>query len=196
MKGELKEEPKINYRDAVVSSIGGLIAIIISSAIALALGYPMALAPIGASCVLVFGAHKGPLSQPRHVIGGHLLATVSALIIWSLFHRSLITIAIVLAFVLILMILTKTVHPPAAASAIVAINTQAGWGYLGIIMICACVVVLISTVYNNLFQDRQYPRYCLIHKKTSPHRRRLFYYFSLLPFAVSGSIYHPLLYFR
>ncbi len=39
MKGELKEEPKINYRDAVVSSIGGLIAIIISSAIALALGY-------------------------------------------------------------------------------------------------------------------------------------------------------------
>ena len=159
MKGELKEEPKINYRDAVVSSIGGLIAIIISSAIALALGYPMALAPIGASCVLVFGAHKGPLSQPRHVLGGHLLATVSALIIWSLFHRSLITIAIVLAFVLILMILTKTVHPPAAASAIVAINTQAGWGYLGIIMICACVVVLISTVYNNLFQDRQYPRY-------------------------------------
>ncbi|MEH7584350.1 HPP family protein, partial [Priestia megaterium] len=91
MKGELKEEPKINYRDAVVSSIGGLIAIIISSAIALALGYPMALAPIGASCVLVFGAHKGPLSQPRHVLGGHLLATVSALIIWSLFHRSLIT---------------------------------------------------------------------------------------------------------
>jgi len=65
----------------------------------------------------------------------------------------------VLAFVLILMILTKTVHPPAAASAIVAINTQAGWGYLGIIMICAFVVVLISTVYNNLFQDRQYPRY-------------------------------------
>lgn len=159
MKGELKEEPKINYRDAIVSSIGGLIAIIISSAIALALGYPMALAPIGASCVLVFGAHKGPLSQPRHVLGGHLLATVSALIIWSLFHRSLITIAIVLAFVLILMILTKTVHPPAAASAIVAINTQAGWGYLGIIMICACVVVLISTAYNNLFQDRQYPRY-------------------------------------
>ncbi|MED3923772.1 HPP family protein [Priestia megaterium] len=159
MKGELKEEPKINYRDAVVSSLGGLIAIIISSSIALALGYPMALAPIGATCVLVFGAHKGPLSQPRHVLGGHLLATVSALIIWSLFHRSLITIAIVLAFVLILMIVTKTVHPPAAASAIVAINSQAGWGYLGIIMICACVVVLISTVYNNLFQDRQYPRY-------------------------------------
>ncbi|MGI1812066.1 hypothetical protein [Priestia sp. TGN 0903] len=59
MKGELKEEPKINYRDAVVSSIGGLIAIIISSAIALALGYPMALAPIGAPAYLSSVLIKG-----------------------------------------------------------------------------------------------------------------------------------------
>ena len=161
MKGEARKESHIDYFDVMVSAAGGIIAIITISFIAVHLGYPMALGPLGASCVLVFGAHKGPLSQPRHVIGGHLFSTTSALIMWSIIGKSLFTIGLVLAVVLILMALTTTVHPPAAASALVAVNSQAGWGFLITVIICSVLLVFISTIYNNLFQTRQYPKHWL-----------------------------------
>ncbi|MEJ9227981.1 HPP family protein [Peribacillus butanolivorans] len=161
MKGETRDKDRIDYIDSFVSAIGGLIAIIIISFVAVYLGYPMALAPLGASCVIVFGAHKGILSQPRNVIGGHIISTTSALIIWSIFGKSLFIIGLVLAIVLLIMTLTKTVHPPAAASALVAVNSQAGWGFLISIAIGTILLVFISMIYNNLFQARQYPKHWL-----------------------------------
>lgn len=161
MRGQAKREARIDFADSVISATGGLIAISLLSFLAFSLGYSMALAPIGASCVLVFGAHKSPLSQPRPVVGGHFISAASALFIWDVFGKSLYTIAIALAIVLILMALTQTVHPPAAASALVAINSEAGWGFLGPIVVCTILLVIISTVYNNLFQTRQYPKYWL-----------------------------------
>lgn len=58
MKGEAREKDRIDYVDSFVSAIGGLIAIIIISFIAVYIGHPMALAPLGASCVIVFCAIK------------------------------------------------------------------------------------------------------------------------------------------
>ncbi len=119
----------------------------------------MAMGPLGASCILVFAAHSGPLSQPRQVIGGHILSTTIGLIAWSIFGKSIVIIVITITIVLILMSLTKTVHPPAAASALVAINFEPGWGYLIPITIGIVLIVLISMLYNNLFPKRQYPKH-------------------------------------
>ncbi|KHF40578.1 hypothetical protein LQ50_08640 [Halalkalibacter okhensis] len=158
MKGVSVQDPNVRLTDSLISAGGGLIAMILISILAVSLGYPMALGPIGASCLLVFAAYEGPFSQPRHIIGGHILSTVAALSIWDLFGRSHITIGITLAVVVLLMLITKTMHPPAAASAIVAINTQTGWGMLLTIIISAIIVVVISVLYNNLFENRTYPR--------------------------------------
>ncbi|WP_332692792.1 HPP family protein [Halalkalibacter lacteus] len=54
-------------------------------------------------------------------------------------------------------ILKSSSPPPAAASAIVAINTQAGWGFLLTIIVSSLLLITISVLYNNLFQNRQYP---------------------------------------
>ncbi|WP_280637201.1 HPP family protein [Alkalihalobacillus sp. BA299] len=56
------------------------------------------------------------------------------------------------------MVISKLLHPPAAASAIVVINTEAGWGFLLTICISALLLIAISVIYNNLFKDRQYPK--------------------------------------
>lgn len=159
MKGEGKAETKGQRSEWLISATGCLIAISFISIIAFHLGYAMSLGPIGASCLLVFLAYQSPFSQPRQVIGGHLLSTFVALAIWDVFGRTPITIGITLAIVLIMMALTQTVHPPAAASAIVAINTQAGWGFLLTISICIIILICISTMYNNLFHSRNYPKY-------------------------------------
>ncbi len=158
MKGEKKFEVNGTVSDSVIAAIGGLIAMIIISFIAVFLGFPMILGPMGASCLLVFAAHSLPFSQPKHILGGHFISTFTGLTIWNFFGKSHVTIGCTIALVLFLMILLKMVHPPAAASAMVAINSQAGWGFLLTIIISSIILIIISVLYNNLFKDRQYPK--------------------------------------
>lgn len=159
MKGEKSLKSNGKFTEHLVSAVGGLLAMSLISLVAVALGYPMVLGPIGATCLLVFAAYAGPFSQPRSIIGGHFISTLTALTIWELLGRSPLTIGITLALVVLLMAFSNMVHPPAAASAVVTINSQVGWGFLVTIVISALLVVLISIVYNNLFKDRQYPKY-------------------------------------
>src|SRR3954463_6963866 len=161
MKGEARKETRFDYIDSLISATGVFLAVSIICFLAVSFNYPMAMGPLGASCVLVFAAHNGPLSQPRQVIGGHILSTVTGLIIWSIFGKSLMIIVISLVIILILMLFTNTSHPPAAASALVAINFETGWGYLIPIVIGAFLLVIISILYNNLFPKRQYPKHWL-----------------------------------
>lgn len=161
MKGVTRKETRVDYIDSLVSATGVLLAVSIICFLAVSFGFPMAMGPLGASCILVFAAHNGPLSQPRQVIGGHILCTTLGIIIWSIFGKSIFIIVITLTCVLILMSLTKTIHPPAAASALVAINFEPGWGYLIPIVIGIHLIVLISMLYNNLFPKRQYPTHWL-----------------------------------
>ncbi len=52
------------------------------------------MAPFGASCVLAFGVWNAPLSQPRNIIGGHLISTFIGLSIYHLFGNEYWTIAL------------------------------------------------------------------------------------------------------
>ncbi|RXT07041.1 HPP family protein [Ammoniphilus sp. CFH 90114] len=157
MKGSTRTKSSVKITDNIISATGGLIAIIIVSFIVIQLGFPMVLGPIAASCLLVFAVHEGPFSQPREVIGGHFISTSASLIIWDLFGKSHFMIGITLAVVVFLMVIARVVHPPAAASAIVAINTEVGWGFLPMIMISALIVVGFSLFYINLFKNKKYP---------------------------------------
>lgn len=159
MKGERVKAAHIKVMDYMISAIGGLITIIIISLVEVSAGYTMVIGPIGATCLLVFAIHEGPFSQPRQVIGGHFISTLIALLIWSIFGKDHFTIGLTLAIVVFLMFILRIVHPPAAASALVAINTEAGWAFLFMIVLCSIMVVVCSLLYNNLFKSRQYPKY-------------------------------------
>ena len=73
------------------------------------------LGSFGASAVLVYGATNSPLAQPRNLVGGHLLSaiigiTAAALIpclgfLW-------ITCALAVSLSIVVMKVTKTMHPP------------------------------------------------------------------------------------
>lgn len=159
MKGKPRSETRFDYIDSLISATGVFLAVSIICLLAVFFHYPMVIGPLGASCVLVFIAYQGPLSQPRQVIGGYILSTTTGLIIWSTFGKSLSIIIVSLVIVLLLMSLTNTIHPPAAASALVAINFETGWGYLIPITIGAILLVIIAMLYNNLFSNRQYPKH-------------------------------------
>lgn len=72
------------------------------------------IAPFGASCVLAFGFWDAPLSQPRNIIGGHLISALTGLAMLHLFGDSMWVMAAAVGLAIAFMMLTKTSHPPLA----------------------------------------------------------------------------------
>ncbi len=76
----------------------------------------------GASAVLVFGAARSPLAQPRNLIGGHVVSAFAGVTAWTLFQQyPWLAAAFAVATAIAAMHLTRTLHPPGGATALVAV---------------------------------------------------------------------------
>jgi CBS domain-containing membrane protein len=86
----------------------------------------MLIGSFAATAVLVYGAPEAPLSQPRNVVGGHMLSAFIGLCIyklsvaWSFGYWLAAPLSVSLAIVA--MQLTKTLHPPGGATAMIVVG--------------------------------------------------------------------------
>lgn len=118
----------------------------------------------GASSVLVYGVIESPLAQPRNLIGGHVVSALIGVTIQQLIP-DLIYIAAPLAVSLsiVLMQITKTLHPPGGATALIAVTGSAelksmGYWYVISPVFVGCMILLIvALVFNNMTSKRKYP---------------------------------------
>jgi CBS-domain-containing membrane protein len=150
--------PKLSY--IFVSWIATVVAISALWAISYFSDSAMIIAPFGATCVLIFAVPDGPLSQPRNVIGGHLLATAISLIFLHLFGDQWWVITLAVATSIAAMQATKTLHPPAGADPLVVILSNATWSFIAIpVFIGSVVLIVCAVITNNLSRDRHYPKY-------------------------------------
>lgn len=98
------------------------------SAIAGASPTNLLIAPFGASCVLLFSVPESPLTQPRNLLGGHLIGGSSGLCFRSLATGnspySWLAPGLACACTVLLMTLTNTIHPAGGATALVAVPTR------------------------------------------------------------------------
>jgi CBS domain-containing membrane protein len=124
----------------------------------------------GASAVLLYGAPQLEFSQPRNLLGGHLLSALVGISIYTYlsFDLALLS-AIAVSFSILLMHLTRTMHPPGGATALIAVigsEQVHGLGYIlaiSPILLGAFVMLLVALIVNNLSKNpkRHYPRYWL-----------------------------------
>jgi len=118
----------------------------------------------GASAVLVYGAPKSPLAQPRNLVGGHLLSALVGVTCYQVFPPipGLVE-ATAVASAIALMHLTRTLHPPGGATALIAIigsEVVHSLGYLFVLLpvvLGAVILLTVGLVVNNLGPDRRYP---------------------------------------
>ncbi len=120
----------------------------------------------GASAVLVYGAPRGPLAQPRNLIGGHLLsATIGVACFQVLGFLPWLAAPLAVATAIALMHLTRTLHPPGGATALIAVAGSEqihALGFLYVLMpVGAGVLILlvVALLVNNLAGQRQYPEH-------------------------------------
>jgi CBS-domain-containing membrane protein len=119
--------------------------------------------------VLVYDAFQSPLAQPRNVIGGYIVSSfvgVSVRIIGDhIFTPDIyVTAAFAMMLSIIVMNITKTVHPPGGACAVIAVIGGdmvhgLGYGYMLTATGGAFVVLTVALLGNNLVPTRQYPLY-------------------------------------
>lgn len=122
----------------------------------------------GAAAVLEFYAIESPLAQPRNAIMGQVLAAVIGCGVGKLFLLSdnfeeikWLGGALACASATAVMALTKTVHPPAGATALLAVVDptliQVGW-FLIPVMLLGCALMLgAALLINNI--ERRFPVY-------------------------------------
>ena len=82
---------------------------------------PLLLASLGGSCVILFGNPDSDMAQPRSLVGGHLIGTVSGLIFLNAFGTGWWVMAAAMASALVAMLLTDTIHSPAGADPLIVI---------------------------------------------------------------------------
>jgi CBS-domain-containing membrane protein len=160
--------PRVSTEEVVWSWIGAFAGI---GAVALIGGawldgpdLHLMIASFGASAVLLYGAPRSPLAQPRNVIGGHVLSALVGVACWKVGHAVPgLAQALAVATAIALMHLTRTLHPPGGATALLATLGSPEVVRLGFLFalvpvaLGAVVLVLVALVVNNLPRSRRYP---------------------------------------
>ncbi|MDR1124769.1 MAG: HPP family protein [Deltaproteobacteria bacterium] len=119
----------------------------------------------GASSLIIFGAPHSDYAQPRSVVGGQILSALAGAAAFALlgaYPNLAAAGSVMLAFAV--MQLSKTLHPPGGATALIAGSGQPaaqemGWLYpffpvgAGILLL-----FVLGVIINNISRHRQYPR--------------------------------------
>ncbi len=124
----------------------------------------------GASSVLVYGVIQSPLAQPRNLIGGHLVSALAGVTVQQFVPDILwITAPLAVSLSIVLMQVTKTLHPPGGATALIAVTGSAqikNLGYLYMVTpVLTGTLILLATafVFNNVTSKRHYPNHKRFH---------------------------------
>ena len=118
----------------------------------------------GASAVLVYGAIQSPLAQPRNLIGGHVVSAIVGVTIGKILPDIIwLTAPLAVASSIVLMQITRTMHPPGGATALIAVTSGTKISSLGYLYVLspvftgALILLLTALLFNNITKKRHYP---------------------------------------
>ncbi len=172
MKGSTKSPPGVGAGELGWSWLGSVIGIGACGFLSASYFEPRDLTfligSFGASAVLVYGAVKSPLAQPRNLVGGHVLSGLIGVACYQLFGETVwIAAAMAVSLAIVTMLVTKTLHPPGGATALIAVigGTKVhDLGYFYAVVPAgsgAIILLIVALLVNNLAKNRRYPEYWL-----------------------------------
>ncbi|MBH8567522.1 HPP family protein [Microvirga sp. STS02] len=125
---------------------------------------PLLIGSFGASAVLIYGVINSPLAQPRNLLGGHVLSAFIGVTVYRWLPQELwLAAALAVALSIVGMQITKTLHPPGGATALIAVIGSPqlkalGYGYVLMPVFSGVLILLVVALFfNNLTATRHYP---------------------------------------
>jgi CBS-domain-containing membrane protein len=170
MTGTTQSPPRVGLAEIFWSWLGAFLGI---GAVAYinygwldATGLFLLIGSLGASAVLIYGAIKSPLAQPRNFLGGHVISALIGVTAFKLLAPHLwLAAPLAVAFSIAVMHATKTLHPPGGATALIAVISGpqvTNLGYLYALMPVgagALIMLAVALLVNNLAPHRRYPEF-------------------------------------
>jgi CBS-domain-containing membrane protein len=160
--------PRVSDAEVLWSWAGaflGMGAVAMASRFVLAgVDHGLMIGSLGASAVLVFGAPRSPLAQPRNLVGGHVLSALVGVLCYQwVGGPEGFAAALAVASAIALMHLTRTLHPPGGATALIAVIGSKQIHDLGLLYVVApaglgaLILLIVGMLVNNLAPSRHYP---------------------------------------
>ncbi len=121
----------------------------------------------GASSVLIYGVPQAELSQPRSLIGGHIISALIGITVYKYvpLETSFLS-ALAVSLSIVVMHFTRTLHPPGGATALIAVIGSSQIHDLGYMFVMTpiatgtLILLIIALAVNNMSKNpnRHYPR--------------------------------------
>lgn len=158
-----KLAPRPNAKAIMTGFIGGFVGILSLALLTNWSGYPLLMAPFGATCVILFTAAAAPFAQPRNVIGGHFISALVGLVALYFLGQGPIIMAFAVATAIATMQFLRVVHPPAGANPLVILMAgSAGFDFLLLPVLAGSIVLVgVAAVINNTQANSNWPVYWL-----------------------------------
>lgn len=116
------------------------------------------MASFGATMVILFALPDSPLAQPRNIVVGHIMTTAIGLAAMGLFGVSFWSLGLASGLAIALMMVTKTVHPPAGANPLFVMLTAQPVSFIVMPVATGVVfIVLMGWLWHRVIFRKNYP---------------------------------------
>ncbi|OKY25850.1 MULTISPECIES: HPP family protein [Thalassotalea] len=173
MKTKGQCPPRKPFKKIVWSWVGSFLGIFLIAYVGEVLHYDekslmMLIGSFGASAVLIYGAPLAEFSQPRNLIGGHVISAFVGVSVSLVFSENImIASALAVSLAIMFMHLTRTLHPPGGASALIAtiggeqIYALGYWFIVTPVLLGSILLLVVALFVNNMSTNpnRHYPVY-------------------------------------
>jgi CBS-domain-containing membrane protein len=167
MRGTTTSPPRVSWSEIWWSWVGAFLGIAAVAAVHYTLlagtDFITVIGSFGASAVLIYGAIRSPVAQPRNLLGGHMVSAVIGVATYKVLHGQMwLAAAVAVATAIAVMHMSKALHPPGGATALIAVigsDKVHDLGFLYAVVpaeLGAAIMLLVALLMNNLATTRRY----------------------------------------
>jgi CBS-domain-containing membrane protein len=171
MRGKPRSVSRPRMSAIVVAFCAGLIAMFLISIPSLYSDLPVStrlflIGSFGASAALLYGAPRAEFAQPRNIVFGQLIAALIGVTAYELVGNHVgFAGGLAVATTTVVMLIVRSFHPPAGATALIAVLGPAqvhDLGYLFVltpVLVATLIILVVGLALLNLSSDenRHYP---------------------------------------
>ena len=120
---------------------------------------PLLLASLGGTTLFLFGLSTTPAAQPRAVFGGHLFSSLIGIICVQLLGDAIWVSVVAVVITICVLLVTRTVHPPAGGNLLIMIQAHANFGHIGLtVLVGISIIIAVAWIWSRLgFGTKKYP---------------------------------------
>ncbi len=173
--------PNTHPVDLARTGAGALLALLVLAGLAhlLVPGAGLRLiAPFGASAVLLFAVPNSPLAQPWSVLMGNTVSAVVAVAVVQLVPQGIWSVPLAVALAIMAMMLTRALHPPGGAVAMLAAlspdaTLAQGWAFVLLpVAVGSALLIGVALIWHRI-SGRAYPQRQVAATADAPQTARI-----------------------